>query len=661
MLSRAGRAAAGRRELATAVWKTWGGRGLVRRAVYEGAKRTRARSRAERRWADGALAVPHELRRVRASTQAGGPSDASGITVYGALRLDTPVPPDWHRHPLTGHVFDADAHWSVLSDSDPVAGDIKDVWELGRLAWLHPVLRRFATTADDAEAERIWYVVEDWCVKNRPFTGPHWMCGQETSLRAINVMFLSAALADSAATTERRRALAADLVARSVGRVSPTLGYARSQRNNHAISEAGFLWTAAVLLPGLPGAARLRHRASRALTESVVDQFAEDGSYAQHSPTYQRLALHVLLWCLFVSRQTGVPAPAHVEEAVKRSVPFLRSLVAPGSEGCVPNLGGNDGALLFDLAPAAIGDLRPVIAHAAAATGQPSGLGPGPWDLEAAWFGLGPSAGTVRTPGGTLSTHALTRDNAHAVVRAGPLRHRPAHADQLHTDVWIGGRPVAVDAGSYRYTAVAPWGNALAGEDVHNLPRRVGAPQATRAGRFFWRRWAEAQVVATVDEPEVHALVAALTLPDGIVVRRLVATFPALVLVVDQATAVVDVRWNLAAGTAVAIDGGCVTSSSAFAHGMVSAASAEVIERRPDAPASGWHAPTYGVLEPVQALLVRSGADGRVTSWFCRPGADVRAAATLSAVSEIDLAAADEHAVRVALRRAAAGGGADGL
>ena len=239
-------------------------------------------------------------------------------------------------------------------------------------------------------AEAIWQVIEDWNQANPPYDGPNWMCGQEASLRTITVLFVYGALFEHPATTDERRALVARMVHRAVGRVEPTLGYALSQRNNHAISEAGFLWTASVLAPWLPGSAGLRRRAHRALDEATADQFADDGSYSQHSPTYQRVALHVLLWVLTVSRATGEPAPEGVEAAVARSVPHLRALIVPGSGGQVPNLGGNDGALVFDLAPGGVSDFRPVLATAGAASGMAGGLERGPWDEEAAWFGLDP-------------------------------------------------------------------------------------------------------------------------------------------------------------------------------------------------------------------------------------------------------------------------------
>lgn len=645
------------RDLAVAVWKTWGGRGLARRVAYELAKREGRLQRAEGRWTSDAVRLPASLTSIgirprRSSTPLEvASSGGDAIRLYGALDIAGAVPPDWHRHPLTGHLFDPMAHWSQLSDASPEAGDTKDLWELSRFGWLYPRLREWAATGNEGAAEQIWAVIEDWVAHNPPFRGPHWMCGQETSLRAIAVMFLADALAASPSTTPERQALVAELVVRSVGRVEPTIGYALSQRNNHAISEAGFLWTATLLADCMPDVARLRRRSAEALTEAVTDQFAVDGSYAQRSPTYQRVALHVLLWCLHVGRSTGETPPKGVIEAVHRSVPFLRSLVAPLSEGRVPNLGGNDGALLFDLTSASITDLRPVIAHAAAATGQATDFGGGPWDEEMRWFGLSPVEGKREPIKGGETTHALTRGSTHAVVRAGPLRHRPAHADQLHTDIWMGGRPVAVDPGSYRYTAAPPWGNALAGDDVHNVPRRPGAPQAVRTGRFFWRRWAEARVLLSVDEADLVALAAELELPDGAWLRRLVAVRTGLVIVVDQSSEAMAVRWNLPADASVeqGTTSTFVTGAGWMAH-LSHGLGTEVPVPSDDDPASGWHAPTYGIREPVTALIVPSDVTGLVVSCFADAETAPRLPAMASTLGKINLAMIDRGAIRRVLR-----------
>ncbi len=612
-------------EFGRAAWRTWGAAALGRRAGYELRKRTGRLAAAEETW----QRRPKSILAVRSAgivvpvvpDVVSGGRAVEGIELYGGLALDAALPPDWHLHPLTGHRFPRDVHWSTLGDADPIAGDIKDVWELSRFGWLFPRLRAWAATGDDRFAEEIWTAIEDWHRANPPYLGPHWMCGQETSLRTIAVLFLADALRDSPTTTVERQALVATIVDDAVGRVAPTLGYARSQRNNHAISEASFLWTATVLAPDLPGADRLRRRAATALTDSVNDQFAADGAYSQHSPTYERVALHGLLWCLAVARGTGATEPGGVVEAVARGAAHLRSLLVPGGDGAVPNLGGNDGAHVFALTDRPIGDIRPLLVHSCAATGGTTDLPTGPWDEEAAWFGLAARRSVSPTLIRGSVTRAMTVAGTHAVFRAGRLSHRPAHADQLHLDVWFDGRPIAVDAGSYRYTAPAPWANALADEDVHNVPLVSGTPQAERAGRFFWRRWCEAEVIAAAVDRDHEERTARLVLSDGNVIVRAVRVSDGTVEVTDRLAGdrPGTVRWNLVGDPEVRVEDGTTEVRGPVASVRISHAGRAIVRRGvDDDPKSGWHAPIYGTRQPLTAVEVLLEPDHPTTTTFTR-------------------------------------------
>lgn len=615
-------------ELGRAAWHTWGPAGLGRRATYEAVRRSGLATAAEDRWqrrtdrprsvASVGMVVPGPSAVAADRT----PDEPGRIVLYGGLELDVAVPPDWHRHPITGHRYPDDVHWSALTDADPDAGDIKDVWELSRFGWLFPRLRRWSATGDDTIAEEIWAAIEDWYRSNPPYRGVQWMCGQETSIRTVVVLVLADALRDSAATTEERRAMVAAMVFDAVGRVAPTLGYALSQRNNHAISEASFLWSAALLVPDLPGAARLRRRSADALTEAVEDQFAADGSYSQHSPTYQRVAMQLLLWTMAVARSKGVAPPAGVTAAVTRGAGHLRSLLVPGGDGRIPKLGHDDGAHVLPLTSRPTGDFRPLLVHARAAAGAATSLPPGPWDDEAAWFGL--EARRSEAPSLVLGscTRAMTVDGTHVVFRAGPFSHRPAHADQLHVDVWFDGRPVATAPGTFRYTAPLPWANALADEDTQNVPRVSGRPQAERVGRFFWRRWSRAEVTRSeVDEADA-VRVARLDLPGGASLVREVRVRAGLVVVVDTLAGAAGgtVRWNLAAPAEIDVEeadgGGTVARSTSWTVAIDHPGVAAVRSGVDDDPTSGWLAPTYAVREPIQVVEVPLAPDRPTITTF---------------------------------------------
>ena len=606
-------------QIAAAALRSWGVRGIGRRARYELLRRSGRLAHLEARWLVRLPRHPsiQPVPLTPQQTRLTGAERDEPVRLYGSLVLDATVPPGWHRHPLTGRLYEPSAHWTSFTDADPAAGDIKDLWELGRFGWLMPAVRRWANSRSDEDADLLWRALDSWAESNPPYRGPHWMCGQETALRGITVLFLASCLESSGATTPERRTSAARLVHTSVGRVLPTLGYALSQRNNHALSEVGFLWTAAMLSPNLPDAPTIRRRAARALTEAVQDQFLADGSYAQHSPSYHRLALHVLLWCLHVARSTGESPPAGVEAAVRRSVPFLRSILVPSSDGRMPNLGGNDGAALFALTDAPITDYRPVIAHAAAATGQASGLGLGTWDDEARWFGLEPVSEPQLPVPAAVHTHGLTSGAAHAVLRAGPLAHRPSHADQLHVDIWLDGEPVAVDPGSYRYTAPSPWANALAHEAVHNLPRVEKAPQAQRRGRFFWQHWTEAVVTAHSSTAAGRAIAATLTPTPSVRIHRSVIVDDGTVIVVDQANTRFTVRWNLPAGVGVdAAPGVTGCSGNRWSAHLVHEGQARLLSPSEHDPRSGWQSIHYGHRSPTTSLEIAGSSEVPVVSCF---------------------------------------------
>jgi hypothetical protein len=85
--------------------------------------------------------------------------------------------------------------------------------------------------------------------------------------------------------------------------------------------------------------------------------------------------------------------------------------------------------------------------------------------------------------------------------RAGVYRTRPSHIDALHLDVWIGGRAVAADAGTFRYTN--GWSRALAEEQAHNTVAVDGFPMAERGPRFLWLRWPRAAISSYHDDGDV--------------------------------------------------------------------------------------------------------------------------------------------------------------
>lgn len=496
---------------------------------------------------------------------------------YGGEWRAVGWPPRWHVNPFTGYEYPP-LHWTRISDDDASVGDIKDVWEISRLPFSFYLARAYVLTGDDRYPECWWQLVEDWAEHNPPNVGVNWRCGQETSLRAISLSFGLSVFANHLASTPARLDLAHRILGASAERVRPTLGYALSQRNNHAISELVFLLSVR--------AERDERRLLRYLLEVLDDQFYPDGSYSQQSFTYQRLAVQALQWLLLVRADLPPGARGRIVDVLARSRDFLTRCSDPVS-GWLPNYGPNDGALLFHLSEAHFRDFRPLVASLGSPTPHRHG--------EAGiWLEHPEVSVRITSADGAPTTYVTLRGpRSLAFSRIGTGRHRPAHGDQQAIDLWIDGKNVVLDPGTYRYTAAAPWRNALTGPEVHSLALEAGAPQLS-VGRFLSEGMPAAVLVHRSQRDDCEVVVSRRHTSDGHFFRALVRRGDAYAVVDAAEDAAGRVRWNLGD-----LDGVAIRMDPA---GIRNACPTD------DDPASGWVSPTYGQRQPMKVRTVPLGA-----------------------------------------------------
>jgi hypothetical protein len=386
-------------------------------------------------------------------------------------------------------------HWTAYEGKPSTWGveDIKYVWEPARFGWVYPLGRAYYLTRDERYPAAFWKQFITFLVNNPPNQGPNWASAQEVALRMLAVLFAACVFENSAETSPERMRLLAGVVEAHASRIPATLNYARAQNNNHLISEALGLYAAGHALTDSPHAKQWKKTGWKWLNHALQNQIAADGTYAQHSTNYHRLMLHAALLATLI----GQPYPPATRKRLAAAATWLLAQVDPHS-GRVPNLGSNDGAHILPLASGGFSDYRPVCQAAARAfIGQPA-FPPGPWDELGLWLGQErkPSTPLASMPECT-AVRRIGSPDSWAVLRAVRFTSRPAHADQLHVDLWWQGENIAMDAGTYRYTAPEPWDNALAHTLVHNTIQINNQNQMKRAGRFLWLDWAQAEKLST--------------------------------------------------------------------------------------------------------------------------------------------------------------------
>jgi hypothetical protein len=403
------------------------------------------------------------------------------IRVFGKL-----VPLDFtHKEPLH-HWTEHEKNVKRLTLNVP-HNDIKYIWEPARFGWAFTLGRAYHLTQDEKYAEAFWQYFEAFTQNNPANLGPHWMNGQEVAIRLMSLIWCAHVFPNQSPNYQ----LLITSLHHHAARIPPTLPYARSQNNNHLVTEAAALYTAGLFLDN----PNWRALGWKWLNWAFQNQISGYGEYIQHSTNYHRVMLQTALWINLIKREAF---PTKTSQALGRSAHWLFSLL-DNTSGLTPNLGANDGALIFPLSSSAFEDFRPTVQAAARAflrTSLPSGA----WDELSLWFGLKP-ADRIADSSAYL-TDNLRGQNSWAYLRASHFKSRLPHIDQLNLDLWWRGLNIAQDAGTYLYNAPPPWDNPLVTTRVHNTVMIDGRDQMTRAGRFLVLDWASAHSKNLIEADE---------------------------------------------------------------------------------------------------------------------------------------------------------------
>jgi len=396
----------------------------------------------------------------------------------------------------------------VDEKEDPT--DLKFYWEPARFGWVYPLGRAYRLRPEERFAEKFWEAFESFLEHHPPYYGVNWLSAQEVALRLIAWTFGYQVFQNAAASTAERKQRLLEALTVHAARIPCTLSYAVAQNNNHLLSEAVGLMTAGAVLRGDSLADTWWRTGWKWFLSGILRQIAEDGTYVQHSVNYHRLMLQLALWARMLAMGKGMEFPKPVSSRLAEAAKWLWECCEV-SNGRVPNLGPNDGAIIQPLSQTPFHDYRPVIQAAWRAFVGQAPFPQGVWDEMSLWYGVWnmlflANEGTFEGERVIPEQEPLTiRPNSWVIMRSQKQKtwaafrcprffSRPAHADLLHVDLWWNGINLAMDAGTYRYTAAPPWENSLAEAFYHNTVTIDGCNPMTRAGKFLWLDWAKTRM-----------------------------------------------------------------------------------------------------------------------------------------------------------------------
>lgn len=163
--------------------------------------------------------------------------------------------------------------------------------------------------------------------------------------------------------------------------------------------------------------------------------------------------------------------------------------------GDVPNIGGNDGALVYALCDNCHRDFRPTVQLAGFLFCEIDFYGFGPWNepLESLdILGDFPRSGkphTTHYPVGGFSVVHSRHNSSRMYCRFPNFRFRPSQSDILHIDLWRDGVNILRDGGSYSYAAKDEELLYFRGALSHNTCQFDTHDQMPRLSRFLYGPW----------------------------------------------------------------------------------------------------------------------------------------------------------------------------
>jgi len=430
-----------------------------------------------------------------------------GITLLGeewsADALKTLSPDLWLQDPVTKKQWLGKETFcfNVNYRQSAQYSDVKFVWELNRLQFLHPIAVLAGIRGDRSDVPWIMKAITSWMQANPPFRGVNWSSGIELALRLVSISIIVACIGEHLTADEKRQIRALVAAHGFWLQRNPSL---YSSANNHRVAEGLGLLLAAQLAPDLPEAPQRYREGLSVLQDAVQTQFFADGIGVEQSPSYTAFTLEMLAFAALVLKGAPEPTPLDPNLLMKPAT-ALRCFL--NERGIPPNIGDNDETRIIS---GPVGrEPRYVSSVIAAVFGLCGSTEPPPSHDAHVRDLLFGSSSACQNPETRLATFAIggyttyqessSQRCVHLVFDHGPLGFGTiaahGHADALALWLSIGGDPVLADCGTYLYYSIGPFRDVFRSTGSHSTLQIGQDSQSETAGAFNWKRKAMGRIV----------------------------------------------------------------------------------------------------------------------------------------------------------------------
>ncbi|MGE5355539.1 MAG: heparinase II/III family protein [Deltaproteobacteria bacterium] len=417
------------------------------------------------------------------------------FTYFSHHKFDLGEKPNWFYNPFSNQILKKnELHWTEIDDFNSGIGDIKTIWELSRFDWVTDLARAYKISGKNIYLERLNFLLTDWTEKNPLNQGPNWKCGQEASIRIMKLLTTSFIL-DQFEKPEKKLII---LIKFHLDRIKSNLTYAEIQNNNHIISESSALYIGSLWLkridPNNVKFERISILGRQLLEKSLMKLILHDGTFAQKSTNYQRVVIDTLSFVMHMLKL--LKEPFFNDDIAKRlyKLGLWQYKLTFGLDGDVPNYGANDGAMIENLHSSGYRDFR-VSTQLFFALLINKRIYDNNDLSEPLYWRIGKDYSKLPLEIIELNSHEII-DNHLIIIRKNDVNilflipedtFRPGN-DGLHIDIWISGKRIFVDAGTYSYNSTTE-SDVFKSVKSHNTIQFDDHEQMPKISRFLNAEW----------------------------------------------------------------------------------------------------------------------------------------------------------------------------
>jgi hypothetical protein len=425
---------------------------------------------------------------------------------------------DWHRDPVTGwqspllHI--SRMNESIWSPARPA--DIRLIWELNRHQYFISLGIAYWFTGDKRYVDAFNSQIQSWIEANPLQYGINWVSSMEIAIRLLAWIVAFQFFRGSPHFREK----AGNAFLKSLWQQADFLSNHLQDTikgdfpNNHIIGELVGQILVGAAFPEFSLAVTWRDSGLQLLAEQSIAQTYVDGVNKEQAMEYHRFVAEFLLLVVARGHQGVLSYVPALEHTLENMLDYVASSLTP--DGTVPMWGDSDDGHAVSWAPnRSLWDFRPILSAGTALFGRAD------WkfianrfDEEAfwilgrdglhswQWLDVSPPEKTSRAfpqAGLYIMRDAWSADTDVAFFRCGPFglggegNCAHAHCDLLSLILWVRGRPLLVDSGTYTYHGSCRDYFRLTA--AHNTVMVDGCEQATPIPYFKWQHVPEAKCI----------------------------------------------------------------------------------------------------------------------------------------------------------------------